>query len=91
MSLSGIFNLSFTAINSSFVTIPSALLNLADNTIKDKAKICWFCSIELEFLDLPPIETFPPRKDPNNAPKGPPKENPIIPPIKLPQIDILFL
>ena len=31
-SLSGIFSLSFTAINSSRLTCPSALLNLADKT-----------------------------------------------------------
>ena len=34
------------------------------------------------------LDTFPPIKEPNSIPKGPPKEKPIIPPIKLPQIDI---
>ena len=34
------------------------------------------------------LDTFPPIKEPNSIPNGPPKEKPIIPPIKLPQIDI---
>ena len=38
-------------------------------------------------LDLA-LEIFPPISEPNNIPKGPPREKPIIPPIKLPQIDI---
>ena len=34
------------------------------------------------------LDTLPPIKEPNSIPNGPPKEKPIIPPIKLPQIDI---
>ncbi len=41
-------------------------------------------------LDLA-LEIFPPIKDPKSIPKGPPKEKPTIPPIKLPQIDIRLI
>ena len=40
-------------------------------------------------LDLV-LEIFPPITDPSSMPKGPPSDKPIIPPIKLPQIDINY-
>ena len=45
------------------------------------------CADDWNPLDLA-LEIFPPISDPRSRPKGPPNEKPIIPPIKLPQIDI---